>query len=170
MTSAPHSASPIAAAWPIPLVPPVTKAVCPSSENIAVPVAILSSLAQLKLRDLPNFELGICRASKERSCPTAGRHHGGNSLFELPQRWGNRLQPRQTSGIPRSHRQRPSDAVSQFTWGGTFGERSVLYKTYNFQEHHLCGPISDFETEWPLRLETLVRGRARRLLLRFSMV
>lgn len=34
MTSAPHSARAIAAACPIPLVPPVIKAVCPSRENI----------------------------------------------------------------------------------------------------------------------------------------
>jgi len=34
MISAPHSASASAAAWPIPLVPPVITAVCPSRENI----------------------------------------------------------------------------------------------------------------------------------------
>ena len=32
--SAPASARAMAAAWPIPLVPPVTRAVCPSRENI----------------------------------------------------------------------------------------------------------------------------------------
>lgn len=34
--SAPHSAKATAAACPIPLVPPVTSAVCPSRENIAI--------------------------------------------------------------------------------------------------------------------------------------
>ena len=33
--SAPHSANAMAAAWPMPLVPPVTTAVWPSRENIA---------------------------------------------------------------------------------------------------------------------------------------
>jgi hypothetical protein len=43
--SAPHSANAIAASCPIPLVPPVIKAVCPSRENIenAEAVAILEN-------------------------------------------------------------------------------------------------------------------------------
>lgn len=48
MMSAPASANAIAAAWPIPLVPPVTNAVCPSRENIfavAVAIFVIDSLA-----------------------------------------------------------------------------------------------------------------------------
>ena len=41
MISAPASASAIAAAWPIPRVPPVIKAVCPSRENIAAVAAAI---------------------------------------------------------------------------------------------------------------------------------
>lgn len=47
--SAPHSANAIAAAWPIPLVPPVTTAVWPSRENIEnAEVAAMFSIVDLK--------------------------------------------------------------------------------------------------------------------------
>ena len=52
MMSAPASASAIATACPMPLVPPVTRAVCPSRENIAIVVLLAMTVSVLDINSV----------------------------------------------------------------------------------------------------------------------
>ena len=83
MISAPASARAIAAAWPIPLVPPVTRAVCPSNENnfsIAEDILITAKMMLdfpsgevfQKLYIIYNPELTKYKAFRSSAHPTIG--------------------------------------------------------------------------------------------------
>jgi len=112
--SAPHSANAIAASCPIPLVPPVIKAVCPSRENIenAEAVAILENDVYFQLMSHCTWTWDVLCTWELRFChftPMSGPRNGGNCPFETEARmgfcgvtWGR------TSDVVKRYRQKPT--------------------------------------------------------------
>lgn len=98
--SAPASARAIAAAWPIPLVPPVTRAVCPSKENnLAVAVFAMFcktrfflELLELVMRCFQTLSISTCELSpvnppNSRKLPRGGSTSGGRTRLLTTQRY-----------------------------------------------------------------------------------